>query len=181
MWYSSVSQSRISRSICSQSRISRSICSRLRILRQHLKFIIPLPISSVFDELWTSWFNLWSWQNCLNILQSHPGHSKYCLSTICTAQFQLCQDIVLATTIPVCCKDFIAIAARWIILWQNEFNRKRTAYRVRWFARALIARAAIARTRRPRQQDWSRDGACNRLWKHVIASKISCNSCFNIM
>jgi hypothetical protein len=42
-----------------------------------------------------------------------------------------CQDLVLAATISVCCKDFTAIAARWIILWQNESNRKRTAYRAR--------------------------------------------------
>jgi hypothetical protein len=50
---------------------------------------------------------------------------------VCTAQFQLCQDLVLAATISLCCKDFKAIAARWIILWQNESNRKRTAYRAR--------------------------------------------------
>jgi hypothetical protein len=45
-----------------------------------------------------------------------------------------------------CCKDFTAIAVRWIILWQNESNRKRTAYR----ARADRERADRARGYRAR-------------------------------
>ena len=36
--------------------------------------------SSVFNEPWSSWLKLWTWQDCLNISQSHPGHSKHCSS-----------------------------------------------------------------------------------------------------
>ncbi len=31
-------------------------------------------------ELWSSWLNLWTWQDCLNIWPSYPRHDKHCSS-----------------------------------------------------------------------------------------------------
>ncbi len=66
------SQSWMSWSSFSQSRMSWSILSSfLPVFYRH---------SAVFHELWSSWLKLWTWQDCLNISQSHPGHSKHCSS-----------------------------------------------------------------------------------------------------
>jgi hypothetical protein len=54
-------------------------------------------------------------------------------TTICTSQLQLCQNLLLAATSSVCCKDLTMITTLWNIVLQNESNRnlKQTTYRKR--------------------------------------------------
>ena len=81
---------------------------------------------------------------------------------ICTAQFQMYQDLVLAAGWQLAGSHLICMAqgpqlcstritSRWNIAWQNESNRKSAAYR----ARADRAGGAAQRSlRRSRQLDW---------------------------
>ena len=52
-------------------------------------------------------------------------------TTICTAQLQLCKDLMLAAISSTCGKDLAPIAARWNIAQQNKSNRTRTSNRAR--------------------------------------------------
>jgi hypothetical protein len=51
--------------------------------------------------------------------------------TICTAQLQLCKDLMLAATSSARGKDLKLVAAGWNISQQNKSNRRRTANRAR--------------------------------------------------
>ena len=88
-------------------------------------------ISSVFDEIWSSWLSLWTWQDCLNIWQSHPGHSKHC-------SFQTLSALLNFSCVRTSCwQPLYLYAARtshwsprtgfmWNIVLHNESNRKQT-------------------------------------------------------
>ncbi len=127
--------------------------------------------SFVLNQLciWQSWFllnQLCVWWNLIWPIKSLnlAGLSEYLEvtfwtfqallvpTTICTAQLQLCQNLLLASTSSVFCKDLTMITTFWNIVLQNESNRKQTTYRKRadcaggWSLRRLL------------QLDWAYNG-----------------------
>ena len=86
---------------------------------------------------------------------------------------------MLAATISVCCKDFTAIAARWII-FSDKMNPTEKGQLIAraLIARALIARALIARAAKARVRLRRARGFGGRGNKtgHVIGHVIDCKN-----
>ncbi len=105
-------------------------------------------ISSMFHEIWSSWLSFWTWQDWQ--FGSHILDILLVPTTICTAQLQLCQNLLLAAKPSVCCKDLTMITTRrhaleyclekWI---QHKTDCLMLAHWLRW---RMIA-AAVAATR----------------------------------
>jgi hypothetical protein len=108
--------------------------------------------SFVFDEIWSGWLSLWTWQDCLNIWQSLPGHSKHCSSQPPSAVILHCSTSAVSEPLAgshLSCmlqgphNDHDALEyclAKWI--------QRKTDYlpRACWLRRLVIA-AAVAATR----------------------------------